>query len=903
MRRFCAALLLCLAGIFSQPAHAQSTRPQLLTYFTTASGLPSATNCLPTNGNGGITASILRSCFATLLNSIPALFNDAVVTLNSALVIGAPTGGGEGIGSINATAYYLNGNLLNGGGVNGGGVTNFTQFGTPGSTNDTPAFNAMLAACATSVGRTCYLPSVGRAYNFTTQPNCIPGNVNIIGDPVGTTLNKNYNGSGGTGLLCVNAVSGDGTTIRGLTLEGVAGTSGGSLISFIAPSTSAIGALRIQDVTLTSLGNCTTDYDIYIDGTAAAVSPIGVRGVYANNLEVFGGNVAAIYIAGVQSASFNGGDVFPAGCTSAASGSVIVTGSAGVPSNQVTINFDAIQAGLIFGNVNNAIVITPNLGSTSGVSVANTGSTTGVTVITPSYPGTVQNNWSNSIALTPSTFLSTASANTFTALQTFSANIAVGTANSATGLVTLANSASANTLTLQSASIATASRTITFPDPGLNDSVAYLSATQTLTNKSIAASEINSGILAGTFGGTGVNNGSFLLTLTGNVSLTTAANGTAYWSGGNLTSLLGTTTTVLHGNASGVPSFTSIQAADMGSGSVDLSTGTIADGAFFAGLGSFPNCSLTATVASNNLTISLTDPSGATPSATDPCWVALRSATLTSGSLTQYKVTAATTLVLNSGSSLACGTTPHIWVELFDTGSAAALGASCQSTVSSNVVTFFPLDASGVASTTACNACGTATSAGTFYTTAALTSKPFRVLGYLEWNSGLSTPGTWAAAPTKIQLHFAGMPLPGQVLPGNFKNVGGVNYSGNACNTTPATVTGSTLSITPTAAANFIQVIYTGQGEATAGGAATNTEAKFTIDRGGSVLTGGPANVIGVVTGGGFNGQTDGAIALEHVDAPASTSALSYTLAISGLNSSGNCNALTVTGLAKEIQG
>jgi len=53
------------------------------------------------------------------------------------------------------------------------------------------------------------------------------------------------------------------------------------------------------------------------------------------------------------------------------------------------------------------------------------------------------------------------------------------------GLKLLPTDASGYTLTVQNAAIASADRTLTLPDPGGSDSVAYLALTQTLTNKTI----------------------------------------------------------------------------------------------------------------------------------------------------------------------------------------------------------------------------------------------------------------------------------------------------------------------------------------------------------------------------------------------------------------------------------
>jgi hypothetical protein len=59
-----------------------------------------------------------------------------------------------------------------------------------------------------------------------------------------------------------------------------------------------------------------------------------------------------------------------------------------------------------------------------------------------------------------------------------------------------------------------------------------------------------------------------------------------------------------------------------------------------------------------------------------------------------------------------------------------------------------------------------ATSAGVFCTPngTTVTSKPHRILGYLEYASGLATAGTYATAPTKVQLVGPGVKKPGAIV-------------------------------------------------------------------------------------------------------------------------------------------
>lgn len=92
---------------------------------------------------------------------------------------------------------------------------------------------------------------------------------------------------------------------------------------------------------------------------------------------------------------------------------------------------------------------------------------------------------------------------------------------------------------------------------------------------------------------------------------------------------------------------------------------------------------------------------------------------------------------------------------------------------------------------------------------------PIRILGYLEWSSGLATAGAWSAGPTKVQLYHPGICLPGQI-------VQGVNVVDGAVATGTTTIpfdntipqgTGSpegtqfmSLTITPTSPANVLVV-------------------------------------------------------------------------------------------------
>lgn len=83
------------------------------------------------------------------------------------------------------------------------------------------------------------------------------------------------------------------------------------------------------------------------------------------------------------------------------------------------------------------------------------------------------------------------------------------------------NNATSGFIELEPPTGALGSAVLTLPD--VTDTLVALAATQTLTNKSIAGSEINSGLVGASVGGTGVNNGSSTLTLA--ASLTTTGAG------------------------------------------------------------------------------------------------------------------------------------------------------------------------------------------------------------------------------------------------------------------------------------------------------------------------------------------------------------------------------------------
>lgn len=174
-----------------------------------------------------------------------------------------------------------------------------------------------------------------------------------------------------------------------------------------------------------------------------------------------------------------------------------------------------------------------------------------------------------------------------------------------------------------------------------------------------------------------------------------------------------------------------------------------------------PNMGLAATVAGSALTIALKGANGADPSPTNIVNIPFRNATLATGTPVNIAVTAATSLVISSGSTMGFtnATAGRLWIVGFNDASTFRLGAV-------NVLSgtsIMPLR-DGIYSSTAEGGAGAADSAQVIYTGTAVASKALTILGYMDWAAGLTTAGTWAIVPTRIQLITGSTPLPGTVL-------------------------------------------------------------------------------------------------------------------------------------------
>ena len=282
------------------------------------------------------------------------------------------------------------------------------------------------------------------------------------------------------------------------------------------------------------------------------------------------------------------------------------------------------------------------------------------------------------------------------------------------------------------------------------------------------------------------------------------------------------------------------------------------------------NLGLSLSVAAGALTIALKGADGNDPSASNPVLIAFRSATLTTAQPLIRKVEGALSLVVSSGSTLgATSATPfRLWIVAFDDAGTIRLGVIN----AADATRIYPLRRVGVGSSTAEGGAGAADAAGTIYTGTAVTAKAYRVLGCATWESGLTTAGTWDAAPTDASLCSRDTPMPGDVI--QAMSITQAAGSGTT-SASMVDVTGATLSITPTSAAHRVRFSADANVTISAGGAGANSNYIGQLLRSATVI--GSYNT-GVVSGAGTNIQSQGHASSKGLDAPNTSSAVTYKM-------------------------
>lgn len=235
------------------------------------------------------------------------------------------------------------------------------------------------------------------------------------------------------------------------------------------------------------------------------------------------------------------------------------------------------------------------------------------------------------------------------------------------------------------------------------------------------------------------------------------------------------------------------------------------------------NISCAASVSSNALTITLNGNDGNALSSTNPGYFSSRSATAATGTQDVLTLTSSPTLTISSGSTMgfANATAGRLWIVGFNDAGTFRVGAVNALSGTS----ILALRDNVLASSTAEGGAGAADSAQIIYTGTAVTSKGMRILCYLDYGSGLTTAGTWASAPTLLQMFGPGVPKPGDVVQ-KLVSQSGAQATGTTImpgdNTIPQSTEGDqymTQAITPTATPNVLEIFHGGLYSSSASGA------------------------------------------------------------------------------------
>lgn len=310
----------------------------------------------------------------------------------------------------------------------------------------------------------------------------------------------------------------------------------------------------------------------------------------------------------------------------------------------------------------------------------------------------------------------------------------------------------------------------------------------------------------------------------------------------------------------------------------------------FPGLNAPVNLQLSASVASNALTVSVLNAAGNTPSALSPVVAAFRDPTATAGDPIVRSITASLSVTAPSGATLATvnGQTNRIWIAWADNAGTPVL--CLYNSLNSAGPSIVPWDETAPISGTGITS--GSTSAQTWYCSSGTTTTPFRILGYVE--SKQAGAGTWATAPSKVQLFGPGVKKPGDTA----QEITSTIISTDTFSTTSfVAATNNRISITPNSAANLIFVQALGQIAFASGASAPSIRVKWS--RGTTNNT----NLIGSVSGATFNGgANDSTAAIAAYDLPGSGP---QTYSVQGLSSpaSTSCTLGQPSQLlAKEIQ-
>ncbi len=217
------------------------------------------------------------------------------------------------------------------------------------------------------------------------------------------------------------------------------------------------------------------------------------------------------------------------------------------------------------------------------------------------------------------------------------------------------------------------------------------------------------------------------------------------------------------------------------------------------------NMTISATVGSGLLGVQLlAADTGLAPTALHPILCPFRDSTIANGGPIWTSIVSPVYMDTNAiGATLGVATSQafRLWVEVFNNGGTPVISL-WQSGAASLTPSSFSLQESAVQSTT--GASNGSTAAGTFYTNNGtnLSNKSFRIAGYMDWASGLGTPGNYASGPTTIQLYGPGIKKPGEIVQMIFAQ----QVTNSTFTTATTAITNSFANLTPSAAPNLARV-------------------------------------------------------------------------------------------------
>jgi hypothetical protein len=277
------------------------------------------------------------------------------------------------------------------------------------------------------------------------------------------------------------------------------------------------------------------------------------------------------------------------------------------------------------------------------------------------------------------------------------------------------------------------------------------------------------------------------------------------------------------------------------------------------------------------LTINLTQANGSAPTSSSPVQVPFRSTTLATGTVTWTTISASQSITIPSGATLgtANGVPFRVWIfEEYNGGSPELGVATCSSTTA-----IFPCASWESTLVTTTTISGSATAAGTLYTTTGATLDAVRIIGFCTFSNGLATAGSWTSSCTTLQPFGPGIKKPGDEV----QEVYATNSSNSVVGTGSFISTGLSASITPTSPADLVEM----HAEVNYGGGSSASSAvtqKFSRGSG--------PTYVGAVSEDTCPTSQDRNFAVSGYDAPATTSATTYYVYFS---SSTNCAVNTLS--------